>query len=429
MTEPFELSASQAARKIAKGKLTSEALVRSCLDRIATRDDLVKAWAFVDEDLALEQARSRDASPARGPLHGVPVGIKDMIDTADMPTEYNSPLYQGHRPARDAACVSILRAQGAVILGKVATVEFASLGQNPPTGNPHNLAHTPGGSSSGSGAAVADKMVPLALGTQTGGSLIRPASFNGAFGLKPSYGLISTEGIKVYAQSLDTIGFIARSVEDLCLAADAFGVVDRSFDAKPVDDLRIGYFPTQHWDEAQEETVAALERARAKLEAAGATVADVPFPESFAHLNEMQDRIMHWEGRGAYRAEYLSQGEILHPAFHEEVENAKGRSRAEIVEAYDRMAICRLDFEAAAVGYDAFLTPSVPGEAPEGLHNNGDAIFNRMWTALHCPCVNIPSDRGPNGLPVGVQLTAPRLRDGELLATARTVAAAIMIED
>lgn len=427
MKQPFELTASEAAQAISRGDLTSEELTQSCLDRIAERDGNVKAWVFVDRDMALAQARHCDETPAKGPLHGVPVGIKDMLDTADMPTEYNSPIYPGFRPARDAACVSILRSQGAVILGKVSTVEFASLGQKPPTGNPHNTSHTPGGSSSGSGAAVGDNMVPVALGTQTGGSVIRPASFCGAAGMKPSYGLISTEGIKVYAQSLDTIGYMGRSAEDLGRVSMAFGVIDGLPEPIEPGALKIGLFKTQHWEEAETATRDAIALAAERLANAGARVVEVSVPPEFEQLTEMQDRIMHWEGRGAYRPEYLAAQERLAQAFRDEVENAKQRTIPQIIEAYDQLALARTVFERKFAGFDAWLTPAVPGEAPKGLESTGLATFNRMWTALHCPCITLPCSKGENGLPVGIQLVSPRLTDARLLAVAAATEIAMSV--
>ncbi|MDE0146752.1 MAG: amidase [Rhodospirillaceae bacterium] len=421
MMQPWELTAAAAADAIAAGNLTSEALVRACLDRIAEREATVQAWAWLDPDAAIAEARRRDAEPPRGPLHGVPVGIKDMIDTGDMPTEYNSPLYPGHRPARDAACVSILRSAGLVVLGKVATVEFASLGRTAPTRNPLDPGHTPGGSSSGSGAAVGAGMAPLALGTQTGGSVIRPASFCGVFGMKPSYGLIGTEGIKVYAQSLDTIGYMARSAEDLTRLSLVLGVVEEMPEPAALPALRIGVCRTPHRAEAAPETREAIDRAANRLAEAGAAIEAVADPPAFDGLTEAQDRIMHWEGRGAYRAEYLAQPALLHPAFRDEVENAKGRTIPQINEAYDRMAVARIEFAAAFAGYDAWLTPAVIGEAPAGLESTGEALFNRMWTALHGPCITIPAHRGPNGLPVGVQIVSPRLSDAGLLAVAEAI--------
>src|SRR3954466_2810878 len=242
--KPHELSAAQAARSMASGGLTSEALVASCLERIAERDETVRAWAFLDRAQALAQARALDRAPRRSKLHGVPFGIKDVLDTADLPTEYNSPIYRGHQPKADAACVALLRRAGCLILGKTVTTEFA---QNHPaqTRNPLNPEHTPGGSSSGSAAAVADCMVPLALGTQTGGSVIRPAAYCGTFAIKPSFGSINRAGTKFVAESLDTIGAFARGVEDLELAMEV--LTSRAKAPAPSGAPRIGLCRTPLW--------------------------------------------------------------------------------------------------------------------------------------------------------------------------------------
>src|SRR6266478_6832973 len=218
MPDPLSLSARVAAQEIAAGRLAAEALVTACLDRIAARESVVGAWHHLDPDAALAAARQRDAEPPRGPLHGIPIAVKDLIDTAETPTGYGSPIYEGHRPAADAACVALARAAGAVALGKTVTTEFACFTAGK-TANPHNPAHTPGGSSSGSAAAVADGMAPLALGTQTAGSVIRPAAYCGVVGYKPSFGLINRAGVKPLADSLDTVGVFARTVEDAAFFA------------------------------------------------------------------------------------------------------------------------------------------------------------------------------------------------------------------
>jgi len=220
--EPCFLSAAQAAGLIRGRKLTSEALTRSCIEHIEARDPLVKAWLHVDRAKAIASAREHDKCSPTGPLHGIPIGVKDLIDVRGMPTTYNSPAFRDYRPARDAACVCVARRSGAIVLGKTDTVEFGAGGRRAASRNPNNLAHTPGGSSSGSGAAVADRQVQLALGTQTGGSVIRPDSFNGIYGMKPSWGAVSYEGVKHYASMLDTIGWYGRSVDDLALMASAF---------------------------------------------------------------------------------------------------------------------------------------------------------------------------------------------------------------
>src|SRR5918992_6119897 len=270
------LSATDAARRIERGELTSEALVASCLERIAARDEQVRAWAFVDKAHALAQARALDRGPRRGALHGIPVGLKDVIDTAELPTEYNSPIYRGYRPKADAACVMALKAAGAVILGKTATTEFAN-NYPAPTRNPRNLAHTPGGSSSGSAAAVADFMVPLAIGTQTGGSVIRPGSYCGIVSCKPTYNLLPRAGVHPNADSLDTVGVYARSVEDVAFFLQA--LTGRSDLERTVDRPRIGACRTWEWDLVEPPMAAAFEQAAKRLDAK-----ELPVPELFRGL-------------------------------------------------------------------------------------------------------------------------------------------------
>src|SRR6202163_738916 len=266
-----ELSATEIVQKIARGETTCEAVTRDCVARIAERDDVVKAWVNFDADHAIAQARALDRGTRRGPLHGVPIGVKDIIDTFDMPTEMGSPIYRGHRPPADAACVALLRRAGAVVLGKTATCEFAGMAP-PETTSPHNPAHTPGGSSSGSGAAVADDMVPAALGTQTGGSVLRPSSYCGIFGFKPTYNTFNKAGVKPAAESIDTIGWLARSLDDIELLTAVLSMrapePPRTMNSAP----RIGLCRTEMWDAAQLETKAAgggAAAARAQARAPG----------------------------------------------------------------------------------------------------------------------------------------------------------------
>src|SRR5436305_2194735 len=275
MPDPLSLSVRDAAQEIASGRLTAEALASACLDRIAAREGVVGAWHYLDRDAALAAARQRDAEPPRGPLHGIRLAVKDLIDTADMPTGYGSPIYEGHHPAADAACVALARAAGAIVLGKTVTTEFACFTAGK-TANPHNPAHTPGGSSSGSAAAVAAGMVPLAFGTQTAGSVIRPASYCGVVGFKPSFGVIPRAGVKMLADSLDTIGTMARNVADAAFFAGVLGGRPGLRDvAMPDAAPRFGLYRTPMWDEAEPSTGAALDHARAALERAGARVADI----------------------------------------------------------------------------------------------------------------------------------------------------------
>ena len=420
--KPWELTASDAVAQIRSGTLTSEDLVRSCLERIEERERDVRAFSFLDADQAIAQAREIDKSPTKGPLNGIPVAIKDIVDTRDMPTQYNSPIYAGHRPGADAACVTTLKAAGAVIIGKVDTVEFASLGRPPRTGNPANTGHTPGGSSAGSAAAVGADMVPVAIGTQTGGSTIRPASFCGVYGMKPTYGRTSFGGTKPYSQSLDTIGWMGKSTGDLALVAEALAVIDQLTQRPAKSTLKIARYEGPHWDAALSESRQALDQACDLLSNAGVQITSVEGPDEFTDLTEAQDIIMHGEGRAAFVAEYKTAHHLLHQNFRDEVENIMGITPEKFRWAYDFIGACRPLFDHAFEGYDAWLTPSVPGEAPKGLENGGEATFNRMWTALHVPCISIPSFTGPNGMPVGIQLVTRRFDDNRLLAISESVA-------
>src|SRR5690349_2918795 len=266
MADLFRLSASEAAAGIREGKFTAEALISSCLERIDAREAQVKAWVRLDRDFALAQARECDRSTSRGPLHGLPFAAKDIMDTADLPTEYGSPIYKGNRPAADAACVALSRAAGGVLLGKTVTTEFASRAPLGNTTNPHNPAHTPGGSSSGSAAAVGDFMVPLAFGTQTVGSVIRPAAFCGCIGYKPSFGEFSTQGVKQNTASFDTVGLFARAVEDLALFRAALtGFAAKPLAAVSVKDLKIGFCRSMFWERAEGYTKTLLEEAAGTL--------------------------------------------------------------------------------------------------------------------------------------------------------------------
>ena len=425
-THLWQLSASEASARMASGALTSEQYTIACLQRIAHQEPITRAWAHVDAELAMRQAYACDREPRRSALHGIPVGLKDVIRTCDQPTRHNSPIYANHQPNEDATCVATLRAQGAVILGKTETLEFACGGQFPPTHNPWDASRTPGGSSSGSGAAVADGMVPLALGTQTGGSTIRPASFCGVYGMKPTLGRVALEGVKNYSVHLDTIGFFARSVADLRLLADAYRLtLDRPAGTVQVQGLRVGLCRTPMWSEAEPDGQKALEDAAAALQLAGARVTQISLSEQFAAINQRQDEIMQDGGRGAFLPEYFAAADLLHDDFKAKVENHLGLDAATLRGALDAVASCRVEFEQALDSVDVVLTLSAPGEAPVGLHTQGMATFNRMWTALQVPCISVPGMTGSNGMPIGVQLVHRRYEDQRLLDIAQVVSEVI----
>jgi Asp-tRNA(Asn)/Glu-tRNA(Gln) amidotransferase A subunit family amidase len=419
-----QLSARDAARAIREGRLTAEGLVAACLERIAARDAEVAAWVHVNADASLAQARLLDRQPARGPLHGIPVGIKDIIDTADMPTEHGSPIYRGNRPRADAASVALLRQAGCVILGKTATAEFANL-HPPATRNPRNPAHTPGGSSSGSAAAVADRMVPLAIGTQTGGSMIRPAAFCGVVGLKPSFGSINRAGVKPVSDSLDTLGLFACTVEDAALALEILSGRRAPDSSAKVAAPRIGFARTSRWKDADDATHAALESAARQMAAAGADVRDAVLPAAAEALFEAQSLIMNYEAARALAWERSNHRAAISATLLERLDEGWAVSRERYDNARQTARDARRQFADLMRGYDLLLTPSARGEAPNGLATTGDALFNRVWTLLGVPCVTLPWGSGPQGLPLGVQLVAAIEQDSALLAHAQWAANAL----
>jgi Asp-tRNA(Asn)/Glu-tRNA(Gln) amidotransferase A subunit family amidase len=412
------LTAAVASRRIAAGALTSERLVGHCLERIAERDGDVGAWEHVDPAAALAEARARDRTPPRGPLHGVPVGVKDIIDTADMPTGYGSPIWRGHRPARDAACVALVREAGAVVLGKTVTTELAYFSPGR-TANPHDLGRTPGGSSSGSAAAVADHMVPVAFGTQTAGSIIRPAAFCGVVGYKPSFGTISRSGVLPFAESLDTVGSLAASVADAALLVSvAAGRPDLLVRDGPGQAPRVAVYRSAAWERVSAGSQAALDGAVRRLAEAGGDVSDAALPGWFAELPEAQATVMAFEAARSFAPERREHGARLSPQLRALLDDGAGRSPAEHLDALALAQAGRQELAALFERHDLILTPSAPGEAPAGLGSTGDPRFNRTWTLLGTPCVHLPTGSGEAGLPVGVQLVGRPGDDARLLASA-----------
>ena len=391
--------------------------MRSCLERIEERDADVQAWQCLDEERTLEEARERDGEAPRSPLHGVPFGVKDLIDTADLPTAYGSPIYAGHRPRADAACVTRLRAAGAIVLGKTTTTEFATYHPSK-TRNPHDLSRTPGGSSSGSAAAVAAGMAPLALGTQTAGSIIRPASFCGVFGFKPSYGTVPREGVWMLSDRLDTIGALAADVDGLAPAIATMAGSDLGIQ-EPDGAPRVGLYRTEHWGDCDADGRAAIEAAAARFAAAGAEVEEVSLTPSFGDLAGAQETIMAADVAHSLSREYERHREQLSSELGGLIEQGRATARESYDDALALADRCLPELEATLADLDVLLTPGVKGEAPSGLAATGDPLFCRAWSLLGVPVVLVPGMTGESGMPIGVQLIAARGADALLLGVAR----------
>jgi amidase len=416
-----QMSAMEAARLIAERAITSEELVRACLARIEEREPTVKAWASIDPKAAIRQAKERDKGPVLGPLHGVPVAVKDVLDTYDFKTEMGSPIYKGHKAAADACCVALARAAGAVILGKTVTAEFAGSAPGPTT-NPHNPKHTPGGSSSGSAAAVADYMVPVAFGTQSGGSVLRPASFCGVIGYKPTFGVVNRAGLKFAAENLGTIGLMARSLDDIALVRSVLvGTADQAEGPFLMPTPRIALCRTHLWSKASAETHAAVESAAARLREAGVLVEDVVLPDDFTGLSEASEVISNVERARAMAHEWQHHRKRISPQLSRRIAAGLETPYSRYVEALRFAEHCRIQLDMTLAGIDALLAPAATGEAPAGLESTGDPAFQALWTLLHVPAITLPTHRGPKGLPVGIQLVAPRYRDEALLRAASWV--------
>jgi Asp-tRNA(Asn)/Glu-tRNA(Gln) amidotransferase A subunit family amidase len=415
-----ELAATELAPMIERREVSAERLARACLERIAEREPAVHAFAHLEPERALAGARALDAAAARGPLHGLPVGVKDIIDTFDYPTEHGSPIYAGNRPAADAPCVALARAAGALVLGKTVTTEFATLPPGP-TANPHNAAHTPGGSSSGSAAAVADRMLPLAFGTQTGGSIIRPAAFCGVVGYKPSFGLLPRVGVKAISDSLDTVGVFARSVEDAALFAAAISGREALRIPGELKAPSLGLCLTPQWPAARPETQKLFDDIGAHLARSGAHLERFALPPEFDALAELHATIWDFEIARCLTDEYLRHRERI----REPLRSQLARGWSADAPAYDAaqrtVRACRRKLADAMRDCDALIVPAAPGEAPAGLASTGDSVFNRMWTLLHAPCVGVPVRRGPLGLPLGVQVVGRIGEDARTLACAHWI--------
>lgn len=418
MTTHHRMTATAAAGHIARGELTSEDLVRACLERIEAREPDVAAWACLDPEQALRQARERDREPPRGVLHGVPVAFKDIIDTADLPTACGSPLYRARQPLTDATCVAMARAAGAVVLGKTVTTEFAGRYAGR-TANPHDRRHSPGGSSSGSAAAVADGMVPLAIGTQTLGSVIRPAAYCGVHAYKPTFGLLSFVGVKHFAESFDTLGLMARSVEDLQTFRAALTGNRAPAAAGPGQPPRIACCRTPYWDRVTSRARECLDTAGRSLADAGATVTELTLPERFSQLEAALWQAVRYEAANALAPERRVGEERISGTMRALLDEGQRLTEDDYLRSLQTIEDCRRAIDPLLEGVDLVLAPSAPGEAPEGLHDTGAPTLNVLWHALEMPAVNLPAGTGHRGLPLGVQLVARRHHDHALLRHAR----------
>jgi Asp-tRNA(Asn)/Glu-tRNA(Gln) amidotransferase A subunit family amidase len=414
------LGALEAAHKLQRRELTAVQLVRACFARIEQRENTIHAWTALQKQAALDHAAVLDGGALRGPLHGLPIGVKDLFDTFDLPTRYGSPIYERHRPGLDAASVALCRGAGAVVVGKTVTTEFATY-QAGPTRNPRNEAYTPGGSSSGSAAAVADDMVPFALGSQTAGSIIRPASYCGIVGFKPTFGAVPRAGVKSLAESLDTVGGFARSVPDVALFASVMmrdpRMLNLTYEGKP----RIGMCRTLQWRHAQAETKEAFAQAAATLSRAGAEVQEVPLPSQDCMLVQLHADIMAYEASQSLAYERLEHASQLSPKIQAVLEAGAQITAEEHIRNLARAEESRARVNGWFQDFDVLLAPSAAGEAPFADLGTGDPQFSRAWTLFGLPCLNLPFATGPQGLPVGLQVVGQRYDDHRTLAVAAWV--------
>ncbi len=421
-------TAREMAQAMEAGTLTAVDAVRACLDRVAARDPAVGAWTVLDEAGALAQAtridKARGLGDKAGALAGIPVAVKDNIDTADLPTGYGSLIYDGYRPSADAACVVQLRNAGAVVLGKTVTTEFAYHRPGKTT-NPHNPEHTPGGSSQGSAAAVGAGMVPLAFGTQTAGSVVRPAAFCGIVGYKPSWGLIPRTGVKVLSDWLDTVGVFARDVADAAFfVANLTGRPNLKPDGSG-GPYRIAVLREPYPNSAEPEAVRVLDHAMEALQAAGHAVSDLPTPASLQALPRLQRLVMAYDMSRSLGHERRVHEASLSPILKSILDEGGGMSGRAYDAALASVRDVIRDIDGLFGAVDVILSPPAPGEAPRGLEATGDPAFNRIWTLLQLPCLTVPVGHGPNGLPVGVQLAARPGQDALLLAAAAATETAL----
>src|ERR1700683_5629556 len=415
------LSVLDLVRRLDAGEIKPRAVVELCAEAIAAREPEIHALVALDIDAAGKAAQR--PGPRSLPLRGLPVGIKDIYDTVDLPTQYGSPIYAGYRPRADAAAVTLARRAGGVVLGKTATTEFASL-VPAATRNPRNLAHTPGGSSSGSAAAVAAAMLPVAFGSQTAGSVIRPASFCGVAGFKPSYRLIPTVGMKCYAWHLDTVGLFAANVADVAYAATAITERPLRVDEKAPAAPRLGVLRTHLWQKASAAMHAAVDTTARAAEANGATVTDLEMPEILQEAYRAQFVIQDFEAFRSLAFEYDNHRDQIGPPLREQLDRAAAITVKDYDAARRTASRARRSLGDFMRDVDVILTPSAPGAAPRGFSFTGDPVFNRLWTLMGTPCVNVPG-LSEGDLPLGVQIVGGFGRDRDTLEAALFVERAI----
>lgn len=418
-------TAAALAVELASGRSSVESIARACLDRIEAVEPTVRAWAHLDPELVLARARELDALPpaARSALHGIPLGVKDIFDTYDMPTEHGSPIYAGHRPLADAASVAIARSQGALVFGKLVTTEFAAWPPGPTT-NPHDVTRTPGGSSSGPAAAVAAGMVPVAFATQTTGSIARPASFCGVVGYKPTHGMLPCVGVKAISETFDTVGVVTQTVED---AAFVIGALSGRALALPaaLPHPRVGICLTNELGAAAAETVELFDSLPERLTRAGVRPIALPPPPSFAGLVEAQSRIWTFEIARCLADEYRRFPHKIREPLRGMIEEGAAMPLRAYEESRSLVKECQAELPRVFGEVDVIVTPAAPGEAPD-LATTGDPIFNRAWSALGTPVVCVPAGTGPSGLPLGVQIVGLPQQDKRTLACAAWVEAALL---
>ena len=421
MDNANKLSACEAAARIASGDLTSEALVRACLARIEAREPEIQAWEFIDPDAALEQARRCDRTPRLGPFHGLPVGVKDVLDTADMPTIWgDEATFGGRRPKRNAPVVQRLREEGAIVLGKTAISRFGFWFPGKAR-NPHNPEHTPGSSSSGSAAVVADFMCPLAIGTQTAGSVMRPAAFCGIVGMIPTHGWMPWRNSRNYAESLDVVGGLTRSVADMIfLLRGLTGESRYDPDATLEGNLTVGLYRTTDWDKAPQYTRESYEDTVKRLAEGGCVVRDVALPETYETLVETLETIGNYECARSFEWEMTHHRDLIDPGIAELLDAGMAVPRADYLAAQAHAEECRRRFADDIEGVDLLMVPGALGEAPK-VSSTGHNQFIGMWTPLHGPDVSLPVGVGPTGLPLGVQLIGRRGDDAAHLLRARRI--------